>query len=98
MKDFKSYVPPQNNGGDRGGGKGAADGNAEIMKILARAVSGKSEGQIFKQILAEAERGKRAGTLTNADLDNFYAAVSPLVDGFKRKKLKEIIDTLKKIE
>ena len=70
----------------------------EIAKILSRAMNGKSEGQILQQILSEAERGKRAGTLTNADLDNFYAALSPLLDGFKRQKLKQVIAKLKNIQ
>ena len=60
-------------------------------------MNGKSEGQLLHTIIAEAERGKREGTLTNADLDNFYSALSPLLDGFKRKKLKEVIIKLKNI-
>ena len=48
-------------------------------------------------IIAEAERGKREGTLSNADLDNFYNALSPFLDGFKKRKLKEVITRLKGI-
>ena len=51
----------------------------------------------MRSIIAEAERGKREGRLTNADLDNFYNMVAPTVDGFKRKKLKEVISKLKEI-
>ena len=82
------------------GAQGGVDQNSavEIAKILSRAMNGKSEGQILQQILSEAERGKRAGTLTNADLDNFYAALSPLLDGFKRQKLKQVIAKLKNIQ
>lgn len=94
MKDFKSYNPeppkkPENN----------ADVNStvELAKAISKAMNGKSEGQLLATIIAEAERGKREGTLTNADLDNFYSAVAPLVDGFKRKKLKEVITRLKNI-
>ena len=47
--------------------------------------------------LAEAERGKREGRLTNADLDNFYNTIYPMLDGIKRKKLKEVIAKLKNI-
>ncbi len=52
---------------------------------------------VAERTIAEAERGKREGSLTNADLDNFYNMVAPTVDGFKRKKLKEVISKLKEI-
>lgn len=113
MKDFKSYTQGDDgnngaqNGANCGGQNGAncggagnstqGDGTAEIIKILSQAVRGKSEGQILRQIIAEAERGKRAGTLTNDDLDNFYSTVAPLLDGFKRQKLKQVITRLKSI-
>lgn len=104
MNDFKSYTPENDENGNKGareaGGTGAgADVNStvELAKILSRAMNGKSEGQLLKTIIAEAEKGKRAGTLTNADLDNFYAALSPLLDGIKRRKLKEVIAKLKSI-
>ena len=77
----------------------AADVNStvELAKTLSKAMNGKSQGQLLQTIIAEAERGKREGTLTNADLDNFYNALSPMLDGFKRKKLKEVITRLKSI-
>lgn len=96
MKDFKSYSDDQP--------KEPKDGNAaqynntvELAKILSRAMNGKSETQILHTIISEAERGKREGTLTNDDLDNFYNALSPMLDGLKRKKLKEVITRLKQI-
>lgn len=85
------------------GGKGAATDGAgaqstvNLAAEIARAFGGKSEGQIWQTILKQAEQGKRDGTLTNADLDNFYSAVAPLVDGFKRQKLRQIIAKLKAI-
>lgn len=109
MKDFKSYSeenqPKQNTPSEESGNAG---GNAstspsevntavEMVKILTKAMNGKSEGQILRTILSEAERGKREGRLTNDDLDNFYNALSPLLDGMKRKKLKEIITKLKNL-
>ncbi len=60
-------------------------------------MNGKNETQLLHTIIAEAERGKREGRLTNADIDNFYNTVSPMLDGFKRKKLKEVITRLKNI-
>lgn len=60
-------------------------------------MQGKSSGDIMKAVIEEAERGKRAGTLTNADLDNFYNLMAPTLDGFKRQKLKSVIARLKRI-
>ncbi len=103
MKDFKSYSQDQpenhpSNTPDKGAESSAAYNNTvELAKVLTKAMSGKNETQILHTIIAEAERGKREGTLTNADLDNFYNALSPFVDGMKRRKLKEVINRLKSI-
>ena len=107
MKDFKSYSENEENSSS--GRTGGAGGNAnsgssaeynntvELAKVLTKAMAGKNEGQILHTIISEAERGKRESTLTNADLDNFYSALSPFLDGFKRRKLKEVITRLKSI-
>ncbi|MDE6585125.1 MAG: hypothetical protein K2K80_00385 [Clostridia bacterium] len=98
MKDFKSYSnerpeKPQGNTDNTA----SYNNTVELAKVLSKAMNGKSEGQILHTIIAEAERGKREGTLSNADLDNFYNALSPLLDGFKKRKLREVIQKLKSI-
>lgn len=86
-----------------GGASGATPSNGSVEQtvnmatMLAKAFDGKSEGQVMQTILAQAEQSKRDGTLTNADLDNFYKAVAPMLDGFKRQRLKGIIARLKSI-
>ena len=99
MKDFKSYSDEHPNTAQSTFTPNTADVNntVELAKVLSKAMNGKSERQLLGTIISEAERGKREGTLTNADLDNFYNALSPLLDGFKRKKLKEVIAKLKAI-
>lgn len=104
MKDFKSYAQsnekPKNNGAAQ---PPKSDANAtynqtvNMATMLAKAFNGKSEGQILQTIIAQAEQGKRDGTLSNADLDNFYNTLAPLLDGYKRQKLKGIIQKLKSI-
>ena len=113
MKDFKNYNGENNgtnsarsdnldggtrtkNSQDKGADK-TYENTVNLAATLAKAFNGKSEGQILHTIIAQAEQGKREGTLTNADLDNFYATISPLLDGFKRKKLQQIISKLKSI-
>jgi hypothetical protein len=81
----------------QGGKQGDLKQTINMAAMLAQAFSGKSEEQIMHSILEQAEQGKRDGTLTNADLDNFFAAVAPFMDGFKRKKLSQIITSLKGI-
>lgn len=98
MKDFKSYADEQPEKNIQNAQNDASYNNTvELAKILTKAMNGKSEGQILSTIIAEAERGKREGTLTDADLDNFYNALSPILDGFKKRKLKEVITRLKNI-
>ena len=90
MKDFKSY----NSGGKD---EFENDKGVKMVKEVASSMKGKSQAEIMSAVIAEAERGKRAGTLTNADLDNFYNLMAPTLDGFRRQKLKAIIARLKKI-
>ena len=97
MKDFKNYVPDDKNDKNKGAQSGDVEQTINLAAAMAKAFQGKSEGQIWQTILEQAEQGKRNGTLTNADLDNFYAALAPLVDGYKRQKLKQIITKLKAI-
>ena len=92
MNDFKSYKPPEDKGN-----KTDLDNTVNLANQITRAMNGKSEGQLWRTIIAEAERGKREGRLSNADLDNFYNTVSPMVNGAQRKKLKEVIARLKQI-
>ena len=97
MKDFKNYVPDDKNDKNKSAKSGDVEQTVNLAAAMAKAFQGKSEGQIWQTLLQQAEQGKRNGTLTNADLDNFYAALAPLVDGYKRQKLKQIITKLKAI-
>ena len=87
-----------NNAASNGtGGGNNAEQTVNMAAMLAKAFEGKSEGQVLQTIIAQAEQGKRDGTLTNADLDNFYNTLAPLLDGFKKQKLRSIIARLKQI-
>ena len=97
MKDFKSYSNEHPNEKPPEKYQTEYNNTVELAKFLTRAMNGKSEGQILHTIISEAERGKRDGSLSNEDLDNFYNALSPMLDGFKKRKLKEVITRLKSI-
>lgn len=69
----------------------------DLTRKIASAYHGKSNGDIWKSILIEAEKSRRAGTLSNADIDNFYATFSPMLDSSQRKKLQSVVQKLKEI-
>ncbi|MGN0812224.1 MAG: hypothetical protein ACI4MQ_01785 [Candidatus Coproplasma sp.] len=108
MSDFKSFNQSRQEKGARKEeirkektasktGQGDPQAVANLTTEIAKAFYGKSQKDVWQTILAQAEEGKRNGTLTNDDLDNFYKTVYPLVDGVKRQKLKSIIAKLKEI-
>lgn len=84
MKDFASFS----------GGGDAWQKDAE--RTLAQ-YAGKSEGEIVRAIYDRAVEGKRNGTLTNEQLDAFYAQFSAMLEGAKRKRLKKLVDELKRM-
>lgn len=90
MKDFNSFSGEEKK-------QSASDDAVDIAKMMAKAFEGKGEADILRAIYKEAERGRKAGTLTDSDLDNFYAALYPMLDSAKRKKLEQVINKLKKM-
>ena len=90
MKDFNSFSGEEKK-------QSASDDAVDMAKMMAKAFEGKGEADILRAIYKEAERGRKAGTLTDFDLDNFYAALYPMLDSAKRKKLEQVINKLKKM-
>ena len=91
MQDFNQYV---NQTGDLPKG---SENILKMVKDLAGKFDGKDQNELLKAIYQEAEKGKRNGTLTNAQIDAFAQMLSPLLDDKKRKILKKITNELKKI-
>ena len=88
LKNLRSHIPA----------KGEADQSAtELTKKIAAAYDGQSSAGIWMQILAEAEKSKKEGKLTNAEIDEFYTQFSPMLDAGQRKQLKAVVERLKKI-
>ena len=92
MKSFKDYANDQ----PKEKAKEAASAE-ELTKKIASAYHGKSNADMLKSILAEAEKSKRAGTLSNEEIENFYQTFSPMLDNGQRKKLRAIVEKLKQI-
>ena len=96
MKSFKSYASEHTNEKEKvkeKEGMGAED----LTKQIASAYHGKSNADMLKSILAEAEKSKRAGTLSNDEIENFYQTFSPMLDSAQRKQLRAIVEKLKQI-
>ena len=104
MKSFKNYEPrgtggyTSGNGGNNGGNNGGSnDTVAELAKKLAETFNGQPTGAMLKSILREAEEKKRAGLLTNAEIDAFYEQFSPMLNAQQRATLKNVVERLKSI-
>ena len=103
MKSFKDYKPSE--GGSNGPkpsegrewGKVESESSEELVRRVALEYEGKSNMEMMKAILKEAETAKREGRLSNEQLDEFYEQFSPMVSGFHKRKLKEIVENLKKL-
>lgn len=88
MRSFKNYVGNQN---------GESASAEDLTRKIAEAYNGKSNADMMHSILKEAEKSKRAGTLSNAEIENFYQTFSPMLDAEKRRKLRAIVERLKEI-
>ena len=87
MASFNDYVK-----GDR-----VDKSSLNVLKNFTSRYEGMSEEDMIKQIVQEAEKNRKAGKLTNADLDNFSNMLMPLLNQSQQKKLTKIIARLKKI-
>lgn len=100
MRDFNDFKTCDASGiGNNGGDKAAIDMNgniAEQFSALASAYEGKNADEIMKAILAEAERGRKNGTLSDDDIDNFAALVLPMINPEQQKTLEKVVKRLKK--
>ena len=69
----------------------------ELAQKLAAAYHGKSNAAMFANILKEAEKSKRAGTLSNEEIEAFYQSFAPMLNATQRKQLRVIVERLKSI-
>ncbi|MBR2646889.1 MAG: hypothetical protein IKD47_04985 [Clostridia bacterium] len=99
MKSFKDYAnnTPEESPINEPSQEEVGATAEELTKKIAAAYHGRSSVDMLRNILAEAERGKREGTLSNEEIEAFYQNFSPMLSGFQRKKLREIVDRLKEI-
>ncbi len=85
MKDFASYSG------------GIPDDLLGEVQAAAAQFDGKNENELIRAIYARAAEGRRAGTLTDAQIDAFCAQFAPMLDAGKRKRLYKLAAELKKL-
>ncbi|MBR5899820.1 MAG: hypothetical protein IKZ38_00295 [Clostridia bacterium] len=94
MQDFNSNFNQTQHGQNDGQ---APKGLMDMVRQIASKFDGKDQNELLKAIYLEAEKGKRNGTLTNAQLDAFANMLYPFIDAKKQKLLSKIVEELKKI-
>lgn len=93
----------ENNGAAEFASNGAEESAGErvtaetLTRRIAEAYRGKNDKAVLADIVSSAEKGKRAGTLTNAEIDAFYRRFAPMLNFVQRKKLEQIVTQLKNI-
>ena len=69
----------------------------EAASRASAALEGRGGEDILREILARAEAAKRAGTLSNAEIDAFAAQLAPALDAQGRRRLMKIAEKLKRL-
>ena len=94
MKDFNSFKSNKQKASSENFGSSPY----EIFANLSKKYEGKSSDELMKAIIKQAEAGRRNGTLSDSDIDNFASTVAPLLSDKQRKTLYSVVAKLKKIQ
>ena len=86
MRDFNNYKPNGNN---------QNQGAYDMLKNFASKYEGASKTDLISAIKKEAEKGRRNGTLSNKDIDNFASMLLPMLNSSQKAELKKIVEELK---
>ncbi len=86
MRDFNNYST---------GSKSQKD-TMDAIKNFAGKYEGASENELILEIMKEAEKGRRNGTLTDSDIDRFKNMLEPMLNSAQRQKLYKVIEQIKK--
>ena len=95
MRSFKNYTPKPTPEQSKNGNESLTA--SELTKRLASAWNGKNSREMLSEILAEAEKSKRQGTLTNEEIDVFYQQFSTFLSAPEKRMLSSIVQKLKNI-
>lgn len=93
MKDFNSFKSNKQKTSSESFGSSPY----EIFANLSKKYEGKSSDELMQAIIKQAEVGRKNGTLSDSDIDNFASTVAPLLSDKQRKTLNSVVAKLKKI-
>ena len=92
MRDFNSYEKNQTT-------KQGLNGDAmNSLRNLAGKYEGASETDLISAIMLEAEKGRKNGTLSDSDVDNFANMIAPMLNPSQKAKLKAVVNKIKNIK
>ncbi len=86
MRDFNNFKPNSNS---------QNAGAYDMLKNFASKYEGASKGDLIAAIKKEAEKGRRNGTLSNKDIDNFASMLLPMLNPSQKVELRKIVEELK---
>lgn len=92
--DFNSFAK---NGNEQAEENRPPEDLSRMIREVAEKYNGANEAELMQAIYKEAEKGRRRGTLSDADLDRFGNLLAPMLDDAKRRKLRQIIQKLKTV-
>ena len=95
MQDFNEFS--KNSKGTSKNQNGNTNNLYDLVKNLSARFDGKSQNELLKAIYEEALKGKKNGTLTNEQIDNFRKMLYPFLDDKKRKILDKVVEDIKNI-
>ena len=81
MSNFKDYIKNKNTSPEE--------------KI--KEYSGKSESELYAELISLASKGKEDGTLNEKSINDFQEKISPVLNEEQREKLQEILNKLRSV-
>ena len=69
----------------------------DILRSFSEEYEGKTEREMWTEILSLAKEGRKNGTLSNEDIDRYVQMLLPLLGEDQQKKLLKISQRLKNI-
>lgn len=79
------------------------DSAEKLSKTLPNSLKGmentptKSAGELLSLLLAEAQKARKKGELSDGEIDEFYQKISPMINPIERQTLKKFLKDLKEI-
>lgn len=102
MKKFSEYSQNFNdnakNNNVSGGGNNPFESNGrafEMLKNISAKYEGASRSELLSAIFEEAARARKAGTLSDAEIENFVASISPMLSKAQRDQLEKVVERIK---